>query len=111
MAIVTRDSLQQMLDSQNTEFVTRVVGRALVALMHRQTAHEVAGNSTDVENGVGFSGADARSGTLTAKSFLKNRTLLDWQVARWTKKGKNGYARLCKYAKQLDEIAQAKAGK
>jgi hypothetical protein len=109
MTIVTRESLQQMLDNENQQYVTVVVGRALVALMQRQTEVERKGNATEVENGIGFSGADARAGTLGAKSFLKNKTLLDWQVAQWTKKGKTGYARICKYWKQLNEIAEAKA--
>lgn len=110
MPIVTRDTLQQMLDQAQThEARARIVGRALVALFARQTAGEQAANTTDNWNTVGFSGADGRSGSLTAKSFLKHGTLLDWQVDRWTKKGVNGYSRLCKYHRQLNEIAEVKA--
>ena len=57
---------------------------------------------------MGFSGADGKSGSLTAKYFLKHGTLLDWQVERWMKPQRNGYARLCKYHRQLDQIAVAK---
>lgn len=111
MAIVTRESLQKMLDNDNPEYVTIVVGRALVAIFNNQTDAEKSANTTDVDNGIGFSGADARSGTLTAKTFLKNKTLLDWQVAQWTKRGKNGFSRLTKYAKQLNAIAERKAAR
>lgn len=107
--MITRDSLQQMLDNQNRDYVIKVVGRALVALFERQTREEQATDQTSHNNNVGFTGADARSGSLTAKSYLKNKTLADWQVERWLKKGKSGYSRLCKYWKQLDEIATARA--
>lgn len=109
MAIVTRESIQNMLNNPNPDYVKMVVGRALVAIFNNQTESEKTANSTDVDNGIGFSGADARSGTLTAKSYMKNRTLQDWQVERWTKPGRNGFARLTKYAKQLNTIAEMKA--
>ena len=111
MAIVTRESLQKMLSNSNQEFVARVVGRALVAIFNNQTDGEKSANVTDNLNGIGFSGADARTGSLGAKSFLKNKTLLDWQVAQWTKPGRNGYARLTKYAKQLNYIAERKVAR
>lgn len=107
--IVTRQSLQAMLDNDNPEYVARVVGRALVAIFNNQTTDEKSGNTTEVDNGIGFSGADARTGSLGAKSYMKNKTLLDWQVAQWTRRGKNGYSRLTKYAKQLNTIALRKA--
>jgi hypothetical protein len=106
MTIVTRESLQAMLDNQDPEYVKRVVGRALVAIFNNQTEDEKTVNNTEVNNGIGFSGADARSGTLTAKTFLKQKTLNDWQVQNWTKRGKNGFSRLTKYSKQLNAIAE-----
>jgi len=106
--IVTRDTIARMLKNPNRKYVETVVGRALVALLQRQTRDEQRSNDTREHNGVGFSGADGRSGTLTAKSFMKNGGLLDWQLARWTKPAKNGYPRLAKYAKQLNEIALEK---
>lgn len=107
--IVTRNSLQHMLDAASPEKLQAIVGRALVALFDRQTRDEKAINDTQVWNAVGFSGADGKSGSLTAKYYLKHKKLEDWQVARWTKKGKNGFARLCKYHKQLNDIAEHKA--
>jgi len=109
MSIVTRQSLQVMLDSNDPEYVKKVVGRALVAIFNNQTESEKASDQTVEENGIGFSGADARSGTLTAKTFLKRKTLENWQVDRWTKRGKNGFSRLTKYARQLNSIAESRA--
>lgn len=106
--LVTRDTIATMLRNPNRKYVETVVGRALVALLQRQTRDEQRANDTQEHNGVGFSGCDGRSGTLTAKSFVKNGGLLDWQIDRWTKLAKNGYPRLAKYAKQLNEIALEK---
>lgn len=106
--LVTRDTLAQMLRNEKRAYVEAVVGRALVALLQRQTREEQATNDTRVWNSVGFSGADAKSGTLTAKSYLKRKALEDWQIQKWTKPAKNGYPRLCKYAEQLNQIAQEK---
>jgi hypothetical protein len=88
-----------------------VIGRALIALLENQTRDEQYSNATTNHNNIGFTGADARSGSLTAKYFRKHGKLLDWQIDRWTKPGSNGYPRLCKYWKQLNEAAEAKAAK
>lgn len=106
--IVTKDSLRTMLNNPNQVYVMHVVGRALTALFKRQTDDEKSSNDTRVWNTVGFSGADAKSGSLTAKSYLKNKKLEQWQVDKWLKIGKNGYPRLCKYHSQLNEIAKLK---
>lgn len=107
MSLVTRDSLQALLMSDKA---AEVVGRALKAIfIANQTEDERTANSTKNWNGVGFSGADARSASITAKYYIKHGKLLPWQVDQWTKRQKNGYARLVKYAKQLNEIAIKKA--
>lgn len=106
--IVTRDTIRNMLRNDNRVYVEAVIGRALLALLDRQTEDEKRAADTRVWNAVGFSGADAKSGTLTAKFYAKHGKLLDWQVEKWTKPAKNGYPRLCKYAKQLNEIALEK---
>ena len=107
--IVTRESLQAMLDQADQAKRQHIIGRALVALFERQTQAEQASNHTQVDNGVGFAGCDSRSGSITAKTYLKNKSLQDWQVERWMKRGANGFARICKYAGQLNEIAINKA--
>lgn len=104
--LVTRESLCALIERKPVE----TVGRALVAIFRAgQTEDERAGNTTDVLNGIGFSGADARSASITAKYFIKHGTLLEWQVEQWTKPAKNGFPRICKYVKQLNDIAERKA--
>ncbi len=107
--IVSRDSLRNMLNNPNHDYVVRVIGRALVVLLKNQTSEEQTTNSTKVDNGIGFTGADAKSGSITAKYFIRHNTLLDWQVERWLKPASNGYPRLAKYHKQLNEAAKAKS--
>lgn len=111
MKLVTRTSLKEMLeDERGHEYVQHVVGRACVALFGLQTRTEQASNHTEVLNMEGFSGPDARQGSLCAKYYLKHGKLLDWQLAQWTKIWRgNNMPRLCKYAKQLNAIAEAKA--
>lgn len=107
--IITKDSLQIMLDNASQAKRAQIIGRALVILFNNQTASEQSANVTDNNNGVGFTGADAHSGCLGAKSFLKNKTLLDWQVEMWMKLTRGGYSRICKYHAQINEAAEKKA--
>jgi hypothetical protein len=105
--LVTRDTMQTLVN--NPALRDQVIGRALVVIFKNQTASERMVNTTEVDNGVGFTGADAKSGSITAKYFIKHGTLLEWQVERWMKPGKSGFARITKYWAQLDEAAKAKA--
>lgn len=117
--IITKDQLQSMID-EGGEKAVRVVGRALVVLFENQTQAEKQVNTTNVDNGIGFTGADGRQGCISAKTFLKNSRLAregrfkgpllaDWQLERWTRKKANGYSRITKYWKQIDAAAQRKA--
>jgi len=108
--IVTRESLNAMLHSDDKEYVGKVIGRALVALLNRQTNEEQYRATVIEHNNIGFTGGDGHGGTLTAKYFLAHRKLEDWMIAKWLKVGKNGFPRLCKYAGQLNEIANMKQG-
>jgi hypothetical protein len=110
-AIVTRESVKAMLNHDDKAYVERVIGRALVVLFERQTADEQVSNETSHQNAIGFTGADAKSGTLTAKYFLKHRRLEQWMIDRWTKEDKNGSPRLAKYHRQLNEAAVARAAR
>ncbi|MCK5018049.1 MAG: hypothetical protein KAS32_13415 [Candidatus Peribacteraceae bacterium] len=107
-AIVTKESLQNMMDSSDEQFVQRVIGRALVGIFDRQTEDEKHSDATLKHNGIGFTGADAHSGSLTAKYWLRHNSLLDWQIDMWTKKNVKGFSRLTKYHKQLNSIAEEK---
>lgn len=111
MAIVTRDSLTKMLNEDSLYNTMHVVGRALVVLLNNQTADEQACNDTKVNNGIGFTSADARSGTITAKYYLRHKRLEEWQVQMWTVKNNKGVPRLAKYHTQLNVAAEAKAAK
>lgn len=110
-ALVTRQTLQAMLDQADEQRRQQIIGRALVILFERQTEVEKQTNDTKEDNGVGFAGCDAKSGTLTAKYFLKHRKLEDWQAEKWLKRGASGFARLTKYHKQLNEAAVARAAR
>lgn len=109
--IVTRESLIKMVSSSDQEYVVKVLGRALVALYDNQTAEEKNCAMTQEDNSIGFTGADAHSGSITARYFLKHRTLLDWQVEQWVKPNTKGIPRIAKYWKQLDAVAQQKAAR
>ena len=103
--IVTRESLHNLV-TRGDDVAMHAIGRALVHLFRRQTEVEQESNETNVNNSVGFTGMDGRSGCITAKYYLKHRKLLDWQVERWTRLNAKGCARLAKYWKQIDEEAQ-----
>ena len=108
--IVTRDSIQSMINQAivagDNAKLTAIVGRALVVLFRNQTADEQRVNETSEDNGIGFTGADAYSGTLTAKSYLKHKKLQDWQLDKWTKRSAStGYSRIAKYHSQLNQAA------
>lgn len=105
--LVTKDSLVALLE-RDRETQIKVIGRALVALFHRQVEDEKISNDTKHHNLQGFTPADAYIGTITAKYFLKHRTLLDWQIDKWTKVTATGYPRIAKYSRQLNEVANEK---
>ena len=104
--IVTKAWICNFIQNQPRERVEVMVGRALVVLFKRQTQEEKYSNHTQERNNMGFNQADARAGTLTAKSYLKNGRLADWQLRQWTA---NGGKRIAKYHRQLNEEAVAKA--
>lgn len=105
--VVTRNYIIRQLVERDGPALDHFIGRALCVLMERQTADEKEDASTKHNNGVGFAGADGKSGTLTAFYYLKHRKLQDWQREKWTRNPN----RLAKYHRQLDEAAQAKAAR
>jgi hypothetical protein len=107
--LVSKDSLKQMLDAAGPAKLQHIVGRALVVLFNNQTQGERTSNTVAVDNGIGFTGADGRTGCLTAKFYLANKCLNEWQVNAWIRKDKKGYPRICKYHKQINEAAMTKA--
>jgi len=94
----TAESIKALLDAND-----RAVMRALVALYERQTADEQANAHTSHLNGMGFNGYDAEFGTSLAKQVIRGCILSPRQIAAGRKMCK-------KYARQLAEVANAKAG-
>jgi hypothetical protein len=80
------------------------------SIINNQEADEQRANATKDHNGIGFTGADARSGSITAKYFLKHNRLEPWQLQVWTRKNKSGIPRIAKYWSQLNQAAKKKAG-
>lgn len=103
LKLVTRQSMMALM-SESEEKQIHVIGRALVAIFSRQTKEEKTLNSTRQHNNIGFSGHDGKSGSLTAKYYIRHGTLLPWQVELWTRDFR-GNPRITKYAKQLNEVA------
>ena len=107
MTTFTREKFVELI-SRDDEVGMHSIGRALVHLFKRQTEAERAINSTAVHNARGFTPADARVGSITAKYYIKNKKLLDWQMEQWTAANDKGRLRLEKYYRQIAEEVSAK---
>lgn len=108
MTIVSRESVIAELTGVNEHRRMHYIGRALIVLLKNQTDSEVRRAATEIHNMEGFTSADAYSGTLTAKYYMKHDCLCDWQINKWIKTNKNGVPRLAKYWKQLNKAAEKK---
>lgn len=106
--IITREGLVQMLIEASPERRMRLIGRALVVLLERQTKEEQRAERVEVNNGIGFTSVDGEAGTSMAKFFQRNGYLSEKQVGVWMKQNKNGIPRIAKYHSQLNESAEQK---
>ena len=106
---ITRDWFLAFITSSTEEKTNQMVGRALVQLFARQTQSEKEANDTNEDNSIGFSAADAKKGSIHAKTFIKHKKLLDFQVKHWIAPQCNGYPRIAKYTRQLNDIANQKS--
>ncbi|MBS49876.1 MAG: hypothetical protein CMN60_21125 [Sphingobium sp.] len=102
--IISRESMALVLSEKGTNYVSVYIGKALVNLYNRQTEDEKEAATTVEHNGRGFTSFDSFIGTQHAEYFLKYRTLTPGQVRYWTKEV-SGAPRICRYARQLNEIA------
>lgn len=109
--IVSKDSMINFINTRDSEMVMHYIGRALVALFNRQVEDEKKTNNTHNTNYLGFSKSDARQGSISAKSYIKNGKLEDWQVSLWINEKFRGNPRIVKYSRQLNEIAAEKAAR
>ena len=101
--LVTRESLEQLLAKE--ELRGDVIGRALVRLFQRQEETEKQTNVTDNKNNVGFSAADAKEGSITAKTYIKHKHLLPFQIKYWMEPVRGNKHRICMYTRQLNDCA------
>lgn len=104
--LVTREWLREKLATAKSP--SYVIERALIAIYERQTSEEQSSATTRVRNGIGFSGADAEIGTRCAKAALAGK-LEPWMLKIWSSVTRTGFPKICKYARQLNEIAEQKA--
>lgn len=86
--------------------VNKVLGRALMAIFMRQTESEKSSNHTRLINGIGFAKPDARIGSIGARQYMNGGKLQPWVIDVWLYKAKDDNPRICKYAAQLQEIAE-----
>lgn len=93
----TKEYVQGLLASNDL-----AVARAIVAIYRRQTQAEQANQATLQDNGVGFTGPDARFLSSLAQWVLKGYALTPRQLAK-------GRAKIMKYWKQLADVAEKKA--
>lgn len=104
--IITRENFVEMLEKADEQKRVRLIGRALVVLLQRQTYEEQRVEKTQEHNGIGFTGTDAEVGTNMAKWYQARGFLSQKQVAVWMKKNKTGVPRIAKYHGQLNESAE-----
>ena len=105
---ITKSRLMWMIDQHGANFI---IGRALLAIYNQQTQSEQNSTHTHFENGRGFSKPDARVGSIGARMFKAHGTISEWMEKHWLKptKARGNFPRICKYAAQLNDIANEKA--
>lgn len=109
--LVSRESLRTLLAQAEEAKRVHIIGRALVGLYARQTLAEQNAETTTESNNVGFASCDAKAGSLTAQAYQRRGTLNEWQVAKWMRADAKGFPRICKYHRQLNELAIEKANR
>lgn len=83
----------------------KAVGRALVALLDRQTSDEAASATTKHVNGRGFSAFDAPHMTAMAREFMREGVLKEHTLRYLRTPARGKTPRICAYARQLAEVA------
>lgn len=103
--IVTKDYLRDRLNKPDGN---QVLGRALLRIYERQTLDEICSNETVEKNNQGFTMFDAKLGTIAAVAFKTRGVVPKHLAAVWMRPDKTGYPRICRYVRQLNEVAVAK---
>jgi len=99
-ALVTRASLRDLLYTSNDKKRGLIIGRALSLLRARTQDESKKG---------GFDHLDKEQGMKSGETFDRRGSVPTWVVSRWMRQDLNGYPRLCKYHRQLNEEAVKKA--
>lgn len=92
-----RSSIASLLDRN-----PMAVERAIIAIFNRQTREEQRVGDTCVSNGIGFSGAHAKTGSYYASWVLSGKHLSGKHLEKARRMAKH-------YTRQLVEIAQGVA--
>jgi hypothetical protein len=108
----TKAAMKQKIEAvlmRPDEVGMHAVGRALVALYHRQTSDEQASLEVHHHNGEGFATIDADIGTQHARFYKERKFLTPKMVAMWRKPfGTTAKPRILRYATQLTLVAREK---
>jgi hypothetical protein len=92
---------------QDSRFLMHFIGRALLVLLKNQTTEEQSSSTVVEKNGIGFVAWEAEIGTSHAKFYQQKKFLTEKQYNFWLAE-KEGFARICKYYRQLNEAAKEK---
>lgn len=95
--------VEKVLNSPNPKTRREAVEKAIQVLFEHQTADEQSSETTNHNNAVGFTAADAKRLSFVAKFLGEGKHLKDETVARYI-------PRVMKYRKQLAMIALEKQG-
>lgn len=107
--LVTREYIQELL-MRDSQVGMHSVGRALLVLLKNQTDLEKRIAQTKIQNGEGFTQADAKRGTSMANFYKTRGFLTPKQVAYWRKTNIRGVPRISKYWRQLLEASNNRTG-
>ena len=104
--IITKSWIVQYIKEKPFFLAKAMVGRALWRLWRRQTADEQRDKKTKHRNARGFNAFDAVPGSIAGQYYDKHGTITDQMFAEWTAlRGRGGYPKICRYSRQLNEIA------
>ena len=109
---ITKTWMQNKINSAKARndqlFLIHFVGRALLVLLSNQTSEEQKEGSVREANGYGFCTYESEIGTSHAKYYQQKKFLTEKQYNFWLAE-REGFARICKYYRQLNIAAQEKS--
>ena len=104
-AIITRKSLQTLLDNSTTDQLIPLIGKAVTILHNLQRQMDNAVGTDSEFNGVGFINRDRTLGRQTAEYFKRNKFIGNNILNRWLRLDGANWSRLSKYHAQLNIFA------